>query len=256
MKAFDIQAVLDALPSPGTQQDYTTLQEAIESGLKTALSSLKQRPANPNVTKCTPSFVSPRCTSTGLEFCIAPHHDWEVQDSKCILTKHNQGTTPSDLLKHRKMVCVAIKPSFVSNSVICIMSQHEIDNHNIAMECQQWKLALAAFAKQVTGFDMLAPFQMPIKFDSSFFDNPDKVLKTTSFINIFEDWCNLEPDTVYLWQGWLNVYASAADTISMEWCEEILDLSLDKDLWGKVDDSLHEVDMDNKGAVTTYFLVT
>ena len=81
-------------------------------------------------------------------------------------------------------------------------------------------------------------------------------MKTHSFINILDNWRNLTPDTVYLWQGWLNVYASAADTISMEWCEEILDLSLDKDLRGKVDDSLREVDTDNKGAVTTYFLVT
>ena len=173
-----------------------------------------------------------------------------------MLTKHNQGTTPIDLLKHRKTVCVAIKPGFVSNSVICIMSQNEIDTHDIAMECQQWQLALTSFAKWVARFDMLAPFQMPSTFDSSFFDHPDKVLKTTSFINILDNWRNLTPDTVYLWQGWLNVYASAADTISMEWCEEILDLSLDGDLKGKVEDTLREVDTNNKGAVTTYFLVT
>ena len=250
------KTILDALPTPGTQQDLVTLQEAIESGLKTALSSLKHPRADPNVTKRNYPLNSPRRTSTGLEFCLAPCHDWEVQDSKCVLTKHNRSTTPSNLLKHRKTVCVAIKPGFVSNSVIRIMSQNEIDTHDIAMECQQWQLALTSFAKRVALFDMLAPFQMPSTFDSSFFDYPDKVLKTTSFINILDNWRNLTPDTVYLWQGWLNVYASAADTISMEWCEEILDLSLDGDLKGKVEDTLREVDTNNKGAVTTYFLVT
>ena len=131
-----MQAVLDALPSMGTPLDQTTLQTAIKPGIKTALTSLKLGIADVNVTIHTfPSL--PMHMLTGLEFCIAPCNDWEVHDSKCILTKPTHGTTPGNLVKHRKKVGITIKTSFVSNSVICIMSQHKINNHDIVKEAQQ-----------------------------------------------------------------------------------------------------------------------
>ena len=86
--------------------------------------------------------------------------------AQCTLSKQDCTSRAADnLLKTRKLVCVALPVPLSCNNITCLLTKQDVENYNLATEVQAWHLALQTISKHFRCFDISCLFMIPNIFD-------------------------------------------------------------------------------------------
>ena len=206
---------------------------------------------------CSPSvkhLSSLQRLESGLEWRAKARSLQEISLARRTLSKQDRSTRAAgNILKTWKLVCVALPVPLSCNNITCLLTKQDVENYNLATEVQAWHLALQTINKHFRCFDINCLFLIPNVFD---INDPFYVRSATKFTDLLLDWRKIDLQTVQSWQIWINRFASGTDLMSMEWAEEVLNLTMKPDIKSLVQDDMDELEPEEKGVITQFFFIT
>ena len=196
----------------------------------------------------TPLIPLPNYLKTGLEINLAGRKTSELESTKVILFKNEQGNDPIAKKKTRDKVVKAIEPKLLTNNISRIITSEDAASFDVAADALSWQAHLKNIRRFCLQYDMLSILNIPKGVDYS---DPRNVIRHTAYKDAIKDWQDLEDEDYFQWQEFLLRYSSVTEIESDAWLEDTLHLSMEKTLKTEVDSDISAIPLQQRGSITS-----
>lgn len=168
-------------------------------------------------------------------------------DTQRAITKNMRGSTPSERLKTRRIVCVPLRQK-IRHSRVSELLGANVDA-DISAETLLWHQNLEAIRETFEQFDLDGPFMIPDYFNLA---SPEIL---PDFTNQLVDYRKVPRHRAVEWQEWVNAYVDNEDLTSVDWAKTILSLSLEPDFKSDVNDIYFEYPASQRGGILLHAII-
>lgn len=192
------------------------------------------------------SSSGPSPLASGMHVLTAPRGPSAIKGGQRAILKTERGTSTSELMKTRRIICVSLKHKLTCNRIPAMLAKNaDVD---ISVEAQRWHVSVTELRDHLVKYDCDAPFLMPEFFDPA---HP-RLAPGVRFIDLLVSYNDVIEEQWLQWQEYVNGWASREDLMSQEMAAEVLMLSMDADLKSDVLDIYYLVPEHQRGGITLW----
>jgi hypothetical protein len=165
-----------------------------------------------------------------------------------ILRKQDRGSDGIACKKTRDKVVKALEPKIAAGNISCMLTSNVAADYVVAADALSWQTTLKGISRFCQQYDMMSLLKIPQDVDFSW---PQQVAIAISFKDAIENWNELDDKTYYQWQEFILSYSTAIEIESDNWLEEVLHLSMEKNLRAEVESDINSIPARQRGSITT-----